>query len=71
MTTKEKIIKTIHEIPEHRLSELLSVVEEFKNKTGPATKNKWSEFAGILTDEEARIMKTAIEEEFELVEDDA
>ena len=71
MTTKEKIIKTLDEIPEDKYPEVFELMEGFKKKTGAGKKNKWSEFAGILTDEDARIMKAAIEEEFEKVEDEA
>jgi len=70
MTTKEKIIKTIEEIPAARHRELYELIEQFKNRTSNARKSKWAEFSGILSDEDARIMKSAIEQEFEKVEDE-
>lgn len=71
MTTKEKLIEAIGALPEEKLSELLRIVNGLKRDAGRRKKSKWSEFAGSLTDEEAGIMKAAIEEEFEKVEDDA
>lgn len=70
MTTKEKIIKTIDEIPAARHRELFELIEQFKNKTSRPGKSKWTEYAGILSDEDARIMKSAIADEFEKVEDE-
>ncbi|MEW6200579.1 MAG: hypothetical protein AB1546_01275 [bacterium] len=70
MTTKEKIIKTIDKIPEPELPELLELVEDFRKRAKSKRGGKWARFAGILTDEEARIMKEAIEEEFEKIEDE-
>ena len=69
MTTKEKIIKRIETVPEARLPELLELIENFSKRPKSAKKGKWSRFTGILNDEEARIMKQAIEEEFEKVEE--
>jgi hypothetical protein len=69
MTTKEKIIETIGNIPEEKLTELLSVVEDFKKKNEPAVgKNKWDRFLGILSDEEAEAMLAVIEEECERID---
>jgi len=71
MTTKEKLIETIEGLPEDKVTELLRIANDFKKKTRAGKKSKWSEFAGSLTDEEARVMKAAIAEEFEKVEDEA
>ncbi len=71
MTTKEKIIETIGEIPEEKLSELLAVVEDFKKKgTSAAGGNKWDRFFGILSNEQAEKMRRVIDEEFEKIDDD-
>ena len=70
MTTKDKLIDAIDNLSEEKLSELLKVANGFRKKTVSGKKNRWAEFAGILTDEEARIMKAAIEEEFEQIEDE-
>ena len=70
MTTKQRIIKTINEIPEAKHRELFELIERFKKKTCSIKKSKWAEFAGSLTDEDARIMKAAIAEEFEKVENE-
>ena len=63
MTTKEKIIETIGEIPEEKLSELLAMVEDFKKK-GPAVAGagKWDRFFGIISDEEAEALQAVIDE---------
>jgi len=71
MTTKEKIIETISEIPEEKLSELLSVVEDFKKKNpSGSVEGKWDRFFGIISDEHAEAMLAVIERECEMVEDD-
>ena len=74
MTTKEKIIETIGEIPEEKLNELLTVIEDFKKKrtSTPAGKSggKWARFAGILTDEQAKAMLAVIEETCERIDYD-
>jgi hypothetical protein len=71
MTTKEKIIKTISEIPEEKLTELLSMVEDFKKQSGAASGgNKWDRFLGILSDEEAEAILAVIEEECERIDHD-
>ncbi len=70
MTTKEKLIEAIDTLSEKKLSELLKVANGLKKKTASDKKNKWAEFAGTLTDEEAQIMKAAIDEEFEQIEDE-
>lgn len=69
MTTKEKLIETIGTLSEEKISELLRIANGFRKRTPAEKKNKWAEFAGILTEDEARIMKAAIEEEFEQIED--
>jgi hypothetical protein len=71
MTTKEKLIEAIDKLPEDKISELLRIAVGFKKKSKAVKKSKWAEFAGSLTDEDARIMKAAIEEEFEKVEDES
>jgi hypothetical protein len=54
MTTKEKIIETIGEIPDDKRNELLTVAEEFKKrKTPTAGGGKWDRFFGIISDEHA------------------
>ena len=70
MTTKEKIFKTIAEIPEDRYPGLLEVVENFKNKSVNGKGGKWARFAGILTEEEANAMLAVIEETCERIDDD-
>lgn len=70
MTTKEKIFKSIEAIPATKHRELFEMIEQFKKKAGPAKTSKWAEFAGSLTDDDAKVMKEAIEEEFEKVEDE-
>lgn len=71
MTTKEKIIKTINEIPETKYPELYDLVENFKNSSsGKKLKNRWSRFAGILSEEEGNAMLAVIEETCESVEND-
>jgi len=63
MTTKEKIIETIGEIPEEKLSELLAVVEDFKKKSPAATSaGKWDRFFGIISAEEAEALQAVIDE---------
>jgi len=69
MTTKEKIIKTINEIPETRYRELFDLVEDFKKKTGSSgSVGKWDEFFGMISDEQAEAMLAAIEQECEVIE---
>lgn len=70
MTTKEKLIEAIDALPEEKLTELLKVANGFRKKKVSRRKNKWAEFAGILTDEEAEAMKAAIERECEVIEDE-
>ena len=71
MTTKEKIIEAIGEIPDEKLNELLTVVEDFKKKNTPETgEGKWDRFFGIISDEHAEAMLAVIERECEVVEDD-
>lgn len=71
MTTKEKIIEAIGEIPDEKLNELLTMVEEFKKKTaGEPGEGKWDRFFGIISDEHAEAMLAVIERECETIEDD-
>ena len=71
MTTKEKIIETIGEIPEEKLNELLAVVEDFKKKRASTPDGgKWDRFFGILSNEQAETMRRVIQEEFERIDDD-
>lgn len=71
MTTKEKIYKTIEEIPEGRLGELLAVVEDFKKTNSPVPAGgKWERFLGILSVEEADAMIAAIEETCERIDNE-
>jgi hypothetical protein len=74
MTTKEKIIEAIGEIPDEKLNELLAMVEDFKKKsaTAPGGKKggKWDRFIGILSDEDAEAMLAVIEETCERIEYD-
>ena len=71
MTTKEKIIEAIGEIPAEKLNELLSMVEDFKKKNSAGKSGgKWSRFAGILTDEQAEAMLAVIEETCERIDYD-
>jgi hypothetical protein len=71
MTTKEKIIETISEIPEEKLNELLVVVEDFKKRNSAGKSGgKWARFAGILTDEQAKAMLAVIEETCERIDYD-
>lgn len=71
MTTKEKIIETIGEIPDEKLNELLSVVEDFKkrNSASPGG-DKWDRFFGILSNEQAETMRRVIDEAFEKIDED-
>lgn len=71
MTTKEKIIEAIGEIPEEKLNELLTMVEDFKKKSTPAAGGgKWDRFFGILSKDQAETMRRVIEEEFERIDND-
>ena len=71
MTTKEKIIKAIGDIPEDRLSEILALVENLKKKTkADKAVGKWDRFFGILSREEADAMLAVIEETCERIDDD-
>ena len=71
MTTKEKIIETIEEIPEEKLTELLVVVENFKKKNPAGTApGKWDRFFGIISQEEADAMLAVIEETCERIDYD-
>lgn len=71
MTTKEKILETLCEIPEGKLEELLTMVEDFRNKNAPVKMpGKWARFAGILTGEQAEALLAVIQETCERVEDD-
>ena len=71
MTTKEKIIKTIEEIPESRHEELFELVENFKKKSDtPTGKGKWSRFAGILSKEQADAMLAVIEDTCERIDNE-
>ncbi|MFA6451408.1 MAG: hypothetical protein WCX65_18180 [bacterium] len=71
MTTKEKIIEAIGEIPDEKLNEFLSIVEDFKKKSATVKSGgKWSRFAGILTDEQAEAMLAVIEETCERIDND-
>ncbi len=71
MTTKEKIIETIGEIPDEKLNELLEMVEDFKKRSA-AGKNsgKWSHFAGMLSTEQADAMLSVIEETCERIDNE-
>ncbi|MEW5945353.1 MAG: hypothetical protein AB1742_04065 [bacterium] len=68
MTTKEKIFKTIDEIPEDRYPDLFEVVEDFKKRSAEKKCGKWTRFAGILTDEEADAMLAVIEDTCERID---
>lgn len=71
MTTKEKIIEAIGEIPDEKLNELLTVVEDFKKgKASAPSVGKWDRFFGILSNEQAETMRRVIDEEFERIDDD-
>ncbi|MEW6202625.1 MAG: hypothetical protein AB1546_11645 [bacterium] len=70
MTTKEKIFKTIDEIPEERYPDLFEMVEDFKKKSAIKKGGKWARFAGILTEEEANAMLAVIEETCERIDYD-
>jgi hypothetical protein len=71
MTTKEKIIEAIGEIPEEKLNELLTVVEDFKKKSAStADGGKWDRFFGIISDEHAEAMLAVIEETCERIDYD-
>jgi hypothetical protein len=65
----DKIIRTVKEVPAEKHTELLKVVEEFKNKTAkPINAGKWERFFGIITDEQAETMLAIIERECEQIE---
>ena len=71
MTTKEKIIEAIGEIPDEKLNELLTVVEDFKKKSVSSPEGgKWDRFFGIISSEEADAMLAAIEETCERIDYD-
>jgi hypothetical protein len=71
MTTKEKIIEAIGDIPDDKLSEVLSMIESLKkkNKAGKGT-GKWDRFFGIISNEEADAMLAVIEETCERIDYD-
>lgn len=63
MTTKDKIIEAIGEIPEEKPGGLLTMIENFKDKfTATSGAGKWDRFFGIISCEEADAMLAAIEE---------
>lgn len=71
MTTKEKIIETIREIPDEKLTELLFMVEDFKKRRMPnPSGGKWDRFFGILSNEQSETMRRVIDEEFERIDND-
>ncbi|MEW6200484.1 MAG: hypothetical protein AB1546_00790 [bacterium] len=71
MTTKEKIIKTLDDLPEDKLSEILEFVEDFKKKNAAGKSGgKWDRFFGILSDEDAEAMLAVIEETCERIDYD-
>jgi hypothetical protein len=65
----EKIIETIGEIPEEKLQDLLTVVEDFEEKNPSRTGDgKWDRFFGIISREEADAMLAVIEETCERID---
>lgn len=71
MTTKEKIIEAIGDIPDDKLSEVLKTVEDIKKNNNPAKgAGKWGRFFGILSNDEADAMLAVIEETCERIDYD-
>lgn len=69
--TMDRIIKTLNEIPEIHHKMLYDLIKDFKKKAGKTKGNgKWSRYAGIITDDEAKTMMAAIDNAFEKVEED-